>query len=320
MGKFKRNSDNGGQPKCKNGNGKRKRGAPTYYDPEVHPDMAHMLCKDFGHRLEDLSVYMGVPYGTLEQWWRDHPEFSSAIKTGKDIHDTQRVESKLLQRALGYDYEELKTETVTLQNQHVDGYHSMRKVYDEYTSSDEWKRVVEIIYARDKNKCQKCRKAGVVVHHKNYDNWGKGDDSEAEDCELLCTRCHNKEHKSGEVHVPFWARRNRTRQRGNNNVVVEIPAVKTTRTTKHVLPNITAAFFWLVNRSAGRWQHIQNVKIDIEGKLQSSSRVHVMDWSAIGNMMGLEKLEQLREIFQSLPEGTAIPMDSAGSGSVSGGK
>ena len=221
MGKFKRQSDNGGKPK--NGNGKRKRGRPSLYDPELHPDLAYELSKDFGYRLDDLSVYMKIPYGTLEQWWRDHPEFSRAIKAGKDIHDTQRVESKLLQRALGYDYEELKTETIEVSTRRQDG------------------------------------------------------------------------------------------------TLVNAPAIKTIRTTKHVLPNITAAFFWLVNRSAGRWKHIQNVKIDVEGNIKSSSRVHVMDWAAIGTMMGVEKLEQLKGLLTTLPSaGSSNTADNASGGSVPG--
>ena len=224
MGKFKRSNHNGGKPKVNPDAIPHPAGAPSKYKEDIHPQLCHDLCKDFGYTLEDLAVHVGVPYGTLTQWWMDHVEFSDAIKSGKDIFDTQKVENKLLQRALGYEYEEKKTEEVEVRVRRRDG------------------------------------------------------------------------------------------------IIENQPAIKTTRTTKHVLPNITAAFFWLVNRSAGRWQHIQNVRIDLEGNVKSTSRVHMMDWTAIGTMMGVEKLEQLRGLLTALPApaGSGSTADNTGGGSVPG--
>lgn len=45
-----------------------------------------------------------------------------------------------------------------------------------------------------------------------------------------------------------------------------VPGIRRTVTTKHYPPDVTAAIYWLINRSrlSKRWQHIQNVAVGLE--------------------------------------------------------
>ena len=55
----------------------------------------------------EVSVALGVPIETLERWLRRKSEFAEAWDAGKDIFD-HGVQQTLLQRAMGYEYEEVK--------------------------------------------------------------------------------------------------------------------------------------------------------------------------------------------------------------------
>lgn len=54
---------------------------------------------------EQLAEVMGIAASTLYDWKKKYPEISESLKRGKDVVD-RLVENKLLQRALGYSYEE----------------------------------------------------------------------------------------------------------------------------------------------------------------------------------------------------------------------
>lgn len=83
------------------------RGRPQTYDPERHPLWAEGLAK-LGKIEDDIAAAMGIHVSTLRDWKKKFPEFSVALKIGKSEADTQ-VESALYKRALGYQYEEIKT-------------------------------------------------------------------------------------------------------------------------------------------------------------------------------------------------------------------
>lgn len=57
---------------------------------------------------EQITRNMGISPSTLYEWKKKYPEISEALKKGKEVVDRQ-VENALLKRALGYDYEEVKT-------------------------------------------------------------------------------------------------------------------------------------------------------------------------------------------------------------------
>jgi len=84
---------------------KRGRGRPkgiTAYRPEFVPWAA----KAFEAGMTDFEVaqLLRVSEKTLNHWKLDHPEFLSALKTGKHVPD-ERVVRTLFHKATGYSYE-----------------------------------------------------------------------------------------------------------------------------------------------------------------------------------------------------------------------
>lgn len=59
---------------------------------------------------EKMAIAFGVNITTFEYWTRKHEEFSEAMHKGKEKFDTG-VEKTLLQRAMGYSYEEVQHRT-----------------------------------------------------------------------------------------------------------------------------------------------------------------------------------------------------------------
>ena len=58
---------------------------------------------------EQIAQNIGIAASTLYEWKKQYPEISEALKKGKEVVD-RHVENALLKRALGYKYEEIKTE------------------------------------------------------------------------------------------------------------------------------------------------------------------------------------------------------------------
>lgn len=58
---------------------------------------------------EQIAKKIGVNARTLYEWKDKYQQISQALKKGKEVIDIQ-VENALLKRALGYQYEEVKTE------------------------------------------------------------------------------------------------------------------------------------------------------------------------------------------------------------------
>ena len=56
---------------------------------------------------EQIAQNIGIRATTLYEWKKRFPQFSEALKRGKEVVDRQ-VENALLKRALGYEYEEVK--------------------------------------------------------------------------------------------------------------------------------------------------------------------------------------------------------------------
>lgn len=87
----------------------------------------------------------------------------------------------------------------------------MVEVYKAYQGSPDWKSLVERVKRRDGYCCWRCHVEIVkhgVIHHLSYDNWGKVDKLEENDCVFVCRGCHNHLHRTCDVEVPFWAMRN----------------------------------------------------------------------------------------------------------------
>lgn len=67
-----------------------------------------------------IAVKLGIHISTYYDYQNDYPEFSEAIKRGKSVIDNE-VEAALLKRALGFEYDELKTEFLEDENGNKDG-------------------------------------------------------------------------------------------------------------------------------------------------------------------------------------------------------
>lgn len=64
---------------------------------------------------EQIAENMGIATSTLYDWKKKYLEVSESLKRGKEVVDIQ-VENALLKRALGYQYEEVKTEEYETEN------------------------------------------------------------------------------------------------------------------------------------------------------------------------------------------------------------
>ncbi len=80
----------------------KKRGHPTDYQPD-HCEQVERLCK-LGLTDTELADFFEVHVDTFYEWKKVHPDFSEAIKNGKERADA-KVAEKLFRRAMGYSHE-----------------------------------------------------------------------------------------------------------------------------------------------------------------------------------------------------------------------
>ena len=83
-----------------------KKGRPTDYDPEYHPEKAGGLAL-LGCTDEEIAKFLDINPDTLYEWKKRHPEFSEAIKDGKENADIRVVQS-LYTKAIGYEHKVTK--------------------------------------------------------------------------------------------------------------------------------------------------------------------------------------------------------------------
>jgi transcriptional regulator with XRE-family HTH domain len=81
-------------------------GRPSLYNAEYHPKTAEKLTL-LGCTQREMAEIFGVAVETVEQWIKDHPEFSQAIARGKEPADAE-VARSLYQRAIGYEAQAVK--------------------------------------------------------------------------------------------------------------------------------------------------------------------------------------------------------------------
>lgn len=58
---------------------------------------------------QQISEKVGINPATLYDWKKKYPEISESLKRGKEVVDIE-VENALFKRAIGYRYQEIKTE------------------------------------------------------------------------------------------------------------------------------------------------------------------------------------------------------------------
>ena len=81
-----------------------KAGRPTDYDPKFNKLVEGMFRG--GATDNEVIEALSVARSTFYLWKNEHPAFAEAVRRGKDYFDTGRVESALLQAALGSTYDE----------------------------------------------------------------------------------------------------------------------------------------------------------------------------------------------------------------------
>lgn len=96
------------KPKPRKKSVKQKRGQPSRYDIDWHPEIARGLALG-GHTDVTIARYFGVTEQTLNNWKHAHPEFFESLKGGKEPADKQ-VENALYRSALGDEWEEVTRE------------------------------------------------------------------------------------------------------------------------------------------------------------------------------------------------------------------
>ena len=80
-------------------------GRPSSYDPE-YVKQAEKLCK-LGATDLDIAQFFEVHTATIYRWKLEYPEFSEALKRGKEQAD-ELVEDRLFKRATGYSHDATK--------------------------------------------------------------------------------------------------------------------------------------------------------------------------------------------------------------------
>ena len=87
----------------------RKRGPGKYHDWITEEGLLKIegWARD-GLTDEQIAHNIGIVPSTLYEWQKKYPKISESLKRGKEVIDRQ-VENALLKRALGYEYEEVKT-------------------------------------------------------------------------------------------------------------------------------------------------------------------------------------------------------------------
>ncbi len=81
------------------------------YCDKVMPSQATKFLK-LGWSVKDACDAMGISYRTWMRWRKEKPEFRQAVLKGEREFATEKIERKLIDRCLGYDYEEEHSETI----------------------------------------------------------------------------------------------------------------------------------------------------------------------------------------------------------------
>lgn len=80
---------------------KREPGCPTKFR-SAYIIVAHEACLRLGATIEDLARLFSCTIPTIYNWMRDNEQFAHAVRTGRDSHDTRKIERALVHRAMGY--------------------------------------------------------------------------------------------------------------------------------------------------------------------------------------------------------------------------
>ncbi len=112
--------------RTKNGNGSngpprpRHAGGRPCEFKEEYIEQARVACSEMGATIEQLAELFSCAIQTLYTWGRRYPEFMDAIKSGQDYWNNLRIERSLLERAMGYEYEEVSRKNTVIKTRRGD--------------------------------------------------------------------------------------------------------------------------------------------------------------------------------------------------------
>lgn len=95
----------------------RKSKYPTHVEPYL--DVIAGWCRD-GADDKQIAEKLGISVDSFYEYKKRYSEFSEALRENKDFADT-RVMNAMYQRAIGLEYEEVRTEYIEGNNQARDG-------------------------------------------------------------------------------------------------------------------------------------------------------------------------------------------------------
>ena len=124
-------------------------GRPTKYKPE-YCEQAFKLCL-LGHVDDELAKYFEVNVDTLYEWRKTYPEFSEAIKAGREDADSN-VTVSLYKRAMGYEHpsEEIKVMNDPMLGQYIERVPVTKKYPPDATAMIFWLKNRQRLKWRDK--------------------------------------------------------------------------------------------------------------------------------------------------------------------------
>ena len=76
--------------------------------------MAQVACEEAPFTDLKLARLFGVVKSTINEWKKTYPEFKQALKDGKDVFDTTKVEKSFLKRCTGYKFTETTREPAVI--------------------------------------------------------------------------------------------------------------------------------------------------------------------------------------------------------------
>ena len=80
------------------------------------------------------------------------------------------------------------------------------KIHRRYIKTKQWLELRTKCYDRDDHKCQVCgSEDDLSCHHRSYEHFMEGGESELDDCITLCKQCHIAIHRSGKTMKRFMA-------------------------------------------------------------------------------------------------------------------
>lgn len=84
------------------------------YDKNITPILAEGWARE-GLNNEQIANNLGIHISTLYEWQNIYPDFSEALKKGKEVVDF-KVENALYKKAIGYDYIEITQRIIKNEN------------------------------------------------------------------------------------------------------------------------------------------------------------------------------------------------------------